>query len=136
MAPEGTVHLSSIEVRDTPESGFDLAAETLRLEDLTARRTGGTGIRAAGSGLVSYGTLTAVSVSKTDGLRRAFSFENNTRLEGGELHIVDDQSPPTGYKVIALGNRSGRLGKIHDRVANGSVAIDNDTGLTYESKEV
>jgi hypothetical protein len=94
VAPEGTVRLSSIEVQDAPESGFDLEAETLYLEHLTARRTSRTGIRAASSGLVSYGTLKAVSASKTDALRRAFSFENNARVEGRELHVVDDQSPP------------------------------------------
>jgi hypothetical protein len=136
VAPEGTVRLSGIEVQDAPGSGFDLGAEMLYLEHLTARRTGRTGIRAASSGLVSYGTLKAVDASKTDTLRRAFSFENNARVEGGELYVVDDQSPPTGYEVISLGNRAGRLGKIYDRVANGSVEITNSPGLAYDLREI
>jgi hypothetical protein len=135
VAPEGTVRLSGIEVQDAPGSGFDLGAEALYLEYLTARRTGRTGIRAAGSGLVSYGTLKVVSASKTGTLRRAFYFEDNDHVEGKELYVVDDQSRPTGYEVIAFGNRSGRLGKIYDRVANGSVMIRNNPELAYDLRE-
>ena len=131
-APGGAVRLSGVEVRDAPGGGFDLGAETLRLENLVVRGAGGIGVYVAGSASVSYGKLTAINASKVDGLRRAFGFERNARVEGGELRVVDDQAAPTGYVVKTSGAQSGTLGKIHDGVANGDAVVENGSGLAWE----
>jgi len=55
-------------------------------------------------------------------------------VEGEELHVVDDQPVPTGYEVVAHGAQSGNLGAIYDGVADGSVEIDNRSGLAYSPK--
>lgn len=129
-ASNGAVTLSNVEVKDAPEEGFALTAKTLYLNGLIARGTGKAGFYVGSSGLVSYGTLQAINTSKTNALRRAFSFENNAWVEGTELYVIDDQSTPTGYKVTTFGNLSGRLGRIHDHVANDDVQVENHSGLT------
>lgn len=131
LAPDGTVRLHGIEVQDARESGFNLQAGTYYLDELTAVSSKGTGFYIADGRTVEYGRLHSVNSSTEDHLRRAFGFENNTRVVGGELIVADDQRRPTGFKVNAFGRQDGDLGVIRDRVANAEVRVNNPSGLAY-----
>jgi hypothetical protein len=128
-APDGIVRLYNIRVEDAPGKGFDLANAAYFLEDLSAQGTNRAGIVVASSRLVKYGKLRSINVSKEDALRRAFWFENNTWLEGKELHVVDNQATPTGYIVGTYGAQSGTLGVVYDQIINGEVQVDNASNL-------
>jgi hypothetical protein len=128
-APDGTVHLYNIRVANAPGKGFDLDNAAYFLEDLSAQGTNRAGIVIASSRLVKYGKLRSINVSKEDALRRAFWFENNARLEGKELHVVDNQATPTGYIVGTYGAQSGTLGVVYDQIINGEVQVDNASNL-------
>jgi hypothetical protein len=128
-APNGTVRLSNVRVQGAPESGFDLRAKTLYLDGLTAEYTGGPGVVVLDSGAVEYGRLTAVNTSRTNTLRRAFWLENNGRVQGRELHVVDNQQAATGYVVAAYGPQQGGLGTVYDDVTSREVEIQNVSGL-------
>lgn len=130
-ATEGMIRLTNIEVQDAPAGGFTLLGGTQYLDDLTVRDVGGRGVYVGNSELANYGKLTSINASKTDTLRRAFDFEHNARVEGGELHVVDNQASPTGYKISTYGTQSGTLGTVYDQVSNGNLVIDNFSGLDY-----
>jgi len=130
-APGGVVSISGVSVQDVPEAGFNLQGGRYKLDGLTARATGKTGVYVGGADSVSYGVLTAVDAARRDGLRRAFSFEKNRRVVGQRLNVVDRKQRPTGYKVNAAGTRKERLGKVYDRVSRGSVKVENARGLNY-----
>ncbi len=144
---DGIVHLSNIEVRDVPESGFDLNARKLYLDNLTAKYPGKYGFYVRGSDSVGYSKLTSVNANNSGdpndpgSTGRAFGFENNASVgpipgatKPQELHVVDDQVTPTGYKVVHAGTQSGTLGKIYDGVINGTVRVERyaSSNLTYE----
>lgn len=133
LEPSGTVTLNNVEVYNSPESGFALQGGIYYLEDLTCGDVNGRGIFVGDAESVNYGKLTSINASKTDSLRRAFDFENNKTIEGAELHVVDDQETPTGYKITTFGTQSGTLGKVYDRVANGELAMENHSGLAVSS---
>ncbi len=80
---------------------------------------------------MAYSALKSVNASQEDTLRRAFDFGYNASVEGGELHVVDNQATPTGYKIITYGSQSGTLGTIYDEVTNGDLVIENHSGLDY-----
>jgi hypothetical protein len=128
-APNGTVHLSAIRTVNIPATGFDLKAGELYLDRLTAKQTAGCGIAVLDSELIRYGQLKAVNTSKRDGLRRAFCFENNRRVQGERLDVVDTQYPPTGYIVAAYGPQAGHLGIVYDGVRYGPVRMENPSKL-------
>jgi hypothetical protein len=128
-APDGTVHLYNIRVANAPGKGFDLADSAYYLEDLSAQGVNRAGIVVTSSRLVKYGELRSINVSKEDVLRRAFWFENNARLEGRELHVVDNQATPSGYIVGTYGAQSGTLGVVYDQIFNGQVQVDNASHL-------
>lgn len=52
-------------------------------------------------------------------------------MRGTELYVVDKQNNPTGYKITTYGEQAGRLGTIYDRVKNGKVIIENQSGLNF-----
>jgi hypothetical protein len=131
-APDGTVRLYNILVQNAPGKGFDLDNAVYYLEDLSAQNTNRAGIVVTSSRLVKYGKLRSINVSMKDALRRAFWFENNARVEGKELHVVDNQATPTGYIVGAFGAQSGTLGVVYDQVTNGRVQVDNTSNLAWE----
>jgi hypothetical protein len=130
-APDGIVRLYNIRVEDAPGKGFDLADAAYFLEDLSAQGTNRAGIVVANSRLVKYGKLQSINVSQKDALRLAFWLKNNAWLEGKELHVVDNQTTPTGYIVSTYGAQSGRLGEVYDQVTNGKVQIHNASNLAW-----
>jgi hypothetical protein len=131
-APDGIVRLYNIRVENAPGRGFDLNDAAYFLENLSAQGTNRAGIVVANSRLVKYGTLRSINVSqKKDSLRLAFWFKNNTWLEGKELHVVDNQTTPTGYIVRTYGAQAGRLGVVYDQVTNGKVQIHNASNLAW-----
>ena len=130
-APDGTVHLYNIRVEDAPARGFDLADAAYFLEDLSAQGTDRTGIVVASSRLVKYGKLRSINVSQKDAQRLAFWFKNNAWLEGEELHVVDNQTTPTGYIIRTYGAQLGTLGVVYDQVTNGKVQMHNDSDLAW-----
>ncbi len=86
---------------------------------------------------MDYGKLTVINASKEDPKRRAFSFGHNAFIEGGELHVVDDQASATGYEINAHGPQSGDIGEIHARVSVGDGAVELRSGsenLSYVMK--
>jgi hypothetical protein len=131
--PAGTVHLTDITVNNTPGSGFNCQGGTYRLDRLTAQNTNDIGFYAANTAQLQYGTLTALNTAKTAGLRRAVDFENNTSIQGTEVHVNDDQATATGYIVGAYFSNSGALGTIYRSIANGTLQVENQSGpgLTY-----
>lgn len=131
--PAGTVHLDDITVTNAPSTGFNLQGGTYRLNALTARDTGDVGMFVADTQLLAYGTLTSTRTSKTASLHRAFNFERNRRIEGGQLRIEDDRATPTGYVAGFYGSQSGNLGTIHDKVTNRDIAVENPSKLTYKT---
>jgi hypothetical protein len=128
-APGGTVHLIDIEVRGAAASGFDLTEGKLHLDDLICRVAGGIGFSVRHTELLEYRKLTSINASTVNGLHRAFSIEHNARVEGGELHVIDDQDLATGYKVLTDGRQAGSLGVIHTDIANGNLEVENHSGL-------
>jgi hypothetical protein len=131
-APDGIVRLYNIRVENAPGRGFDLYDAAYFLEDLSAQDANRAGIVVTGSRLVKYGKLRSINVSKRDAQRRAFWFENNARLEGKELYVVDNQATPTGYIVRTYGYQLGRLGVVYDQVTNGRVQVDNASSLVWD----
>jgi hypothetical protein len=137
--PAGTVVLNGVEVRGALEEGFNLQGGTCRLDNLVASGTGKTGVWIEAADLVQYGKLTAENTSKEDPLRRAFNFESNARVENlvgttrpQELHVVDDQPIPLGYKVSTNGQQAGGLGTVYDRVVNGDLDMtENRSNLGH-----
>jgi hypothetical protein len=130
-APDGIVRLYNIRVEDAPGKGFDLDNAAYYLEDLSAQGVNRAGIVVTNSRLVKYGKLRSINVSKEDALRRAFWFKNNTWLQGKELHVVDNQTTPTGYIVGTYGAQSGTLGVVYDQVTNGKVQMHNTSNLAW-----
>lgn len=131
--PAGTVHLTGITVTGAPASGFDLHGGSYHLEQLTAEETGDIGIAVTDAALLQYGTLTATNTSKTASLHRAFDFEHNTTIDAaaGKLWVYDDQATPTGYVAGFYGTQGGNLGTLYDRVTNGSLTVQDSSGLPY-----
>ncbi len=131
--PSGTIHLTNIEVQNAPAQGFNLLGGTCHLEELTSKGSGAEGIHVESCKTVNYGKLTAIDASKSNSLRRAFSFGHNRRVNGRELHIEDSKARPTGYKLTAYGTQSGHLGAVRDRVRNGTVRLENHSNLNLGS---
>jgi hypothetical protein len=131
IAPGGVVKMTGVRVRNAPGSGFNLQKGTYKLYDLVAQETGQTGVYVAWSKSVTYGTLTSRNTSKSSSLRRAFSFENNQRVVGSRLNVVDSAPTPTGYKINGYGTGDDRLGGIYDRIQNGEIRLENVSGLSY-----
>lgn len=135
--PSGTIRLTNVEVQGAPEAGFALVGGTYYLDNLTARDVGNTGMFVGESESLSYGMLISINASKSNTLGQAFGFERNALIgpwedtQPQELHVVDDQVAPTGYKIITSGTQAGTLGVIHDRVANGDLVVENPSGLSY-----
>jgi hypothetical protein len=143
LVPSGAVTLRNIEVQNAGASGFNivggnhasgLARGTFHLDNLTVDGSEQAGMYVALSESVNYGKLTSINASKAESFQRAFSFERNVRVEGTELHVVDDQATPTGYKINAsdpFGAQSGTMGSIYERVSNGELVIQNSSSLNY-----
>ncbi len=137
----GAVSLANIEVEGAASSGFELqgtahdvsfAGGTYQLENLSSRNTGGAGFFVARAKKVGYGKLTSIDSSKNDSLERAFWFQQNERVEGTRLDVVDGGANPTGFKVVAYRDKSGYLGKVYDHVAHRRVEIENNSGLRVQ----
>lgn len=131
--PAGTVHLSGITVTSAPTGGFNMQGGSYYLDTLSAQDTGDIGFYVANTALLQYGTLTATDTSQTASLHRAFDFENNATINGstGALWVYDDQATPTGYVAGFYGSQSGNLGTIYGRITNGTLSIQDSSGLPY-----
>ncbi len=138
---QGAVSLTNIEVEGASGSGFELqgtahdvsfAGGTYQLANLSARDVGRAGFFVARAKKVNYGKLTSIGASKNDSLKRAFWFQQNERVEGTQLDVVDEAASPTGFKVVAYRDKSGHLGKVYDRVAHGEAVVENDSGLNVQ----
>ena len=131
--PEGVVALRNVRIYNVPEAGFDLQGGRMHLDNLYAKSIGRTGFFIADASLVNYGKLVAngASMRDDDSLARGFSFENNARVTGGELWLVDGRQMPTGFVVNTSGRQSGRLGRIVDRVAARQVSVHNNSRLPF-----
>lgn len=127
----GTVTLHNVGVFKTPDAGFDLQGGTLYLYDLSSKETGRTGFYIADTKFVKYGKLVAneASMRSDDTLARGFSFEQNARIAGTELWVVDGKTTPTCFVVNTYGRQSGDLGKLIDRVAARKIKLVNDSRL-------
>lgn len=131
--PAGVVHLTGVTVTGAPANGFNVQGGSYHLDGLTAQSTGDIGFYVASAALLQYGTLTATDTSRTASLHRAFDFENNATIDGagGALWIYDDQAAPTGYVAGFYGSQTGNLGTIYDRITNGTLVIQDSSGLPY-----
>jgi hypothetical protein len=131
-APGGTVRLTGIEVRGASTSGFDLTEGKIHLGDLICKETGGTGFSVRHADLLEYRKLESINASTANRLHRAFSIEHSARVEGGELHVIDDQDLATGYKVLTDGRQAGSLGVIYADIANGKLEVENHSSLKVQ----
>lgn len=130
QASNGTVTLNGIRSVASPDRGFHLSARDLVLDDLTAQDCEGVGMYVVDCGTVRYGRLESINNSKAHATHQAFNFENNTLIDGGELHVIDDQRVATCYALLTHGAQAGDLGTIHTSIANGELVIDNQSGLS------
>lgn len=110
-------------------NGFVMSARTLVARSLVAQDCGSYGFFLYSSDLVEFDNLTTIDCSKNNTLRRAIWFENNARVDGSNLHVIDLQATPTGYIVGSFGIQSGGIGDVTSLIPNGTPSIENNSGL-------
>ncbi len=144
VVTKGDIRLSNIEAHDSGAVGFELQGRaqdgesmsesrygTYDLDGLLAKRSGQEGVVVLSAASVRFGTLETFNASRESESGRAFWFADNASVAGGELRVEDDQSPPTGYKVLTDGNGSGTLGAVYDGVVNGDIEMEGGSKLPY-----
>jgi len=128
------IDLKNISVSNTVISdNVNLKAESVNIDGLISENSNNYGVFISQSENVFANNILTKNVSKTNVLHRAVWFENNTNVFSNNISVIDNQGTSTGYVVGEYNNSTGYIGRVKQKIDNGTFAyVNSSAGVTFE----